>query len=110
MESYVELERLEKLISRLENLINLRYFELKELLMATQGDIDAMTQAISDLKAELANDVTNIQNEINTLESDGVNVTALQAAVSDLTSTVNTVNTIAPAPGGGSSSSSSASV
>jgi len=101
---------IERRLEMLENLINLRFYQLKEIAVATQGDIDAITQALTDLQAELANDVTNIQNEINTLESDGVNVTALQAAVSNLTNTVNTVNTIAPAPGGGSSSSSSASV
>lgn len=83
---------------RLENLIKNEFREIKEILMASQADIDAVTQALTDLQSQLTNDVTNIQNEIASLQSQGIDVSGLQAEVANLTNTVNTVNTIAPAP------------
>lgn len=102
---------------RLENLIDRRTFDvldvlkkLEKTMAATQADIDAITQALNALQVELTTDVQAIQSEIATLEAQGVDVTSLQAALGNLTGTVNTVNTIAPVvtppPAGGSSSSS----
>lgn len=68
--------------------------------MSTQADVDALTQQVSGLQANLTADVTNIQNEITALQSQpGANVldlSGLTAAVSSLSTTVDTAGQIAP--------------
>lgn len=88
--------------ARLTQLINRHYNQLKELLMATQADIDALTTEITnavntittDLQT-LGSDVTNVQAEITALQQQNptVDVTALQAAANQLDSTVTSLGT-----------------
>ncbi len=80
--------------------IDQRFDQLEELMTAAQSDIDALTTAVTAAVDALQTDVTAIQAEIAALQAahPGVDVTALQAAVGSLTSTVTSVGALAPAP------------
>jgi hypothetical protein len=98
-------------IERIENLINLRFAELavritklKELIVTTAGntqaDVDALTTAVGQLSDQLTTDVANIDAEIAALQAanPGLDLSNLQAAVTNLTGTVSNVTAIAPTP------------
>lgn len=75
--------------------------EIKEMLVATQADVDALTGAVNTLVTTLAGDVTAINGEIAKLESQiagggSVDLSGLQAAVKALSSTVDTATAIVP--------------
>jgi cob(I)alamin adenosyltransferase len=85
-------------VSHLARIVTEQYQSLRSLIMATQGDIDALTaqvtSALTDINTQVSNlgtDVTNIQTEITTLEgqvSTGtVDLTGLQSAAAQLATT-----------------------
>ena len=65
--------------------------------MATQADIDALTAQLGTLKDTLTADDAAIQTEIANLQAQGVDTTALQAAVSDLSTVVDATSALVPA-------------
>jgi hypothetical protein len=75
--------------------------EMRERLMATQADVDALTQKVSDLGTALASDVTAITDEIAALQSanPSLDLSALSSAVDGLSTNVDAVTAI---PGDGS--------
>lgn len=87
------------------------FAQLKEILMATQADIDAVTAQLADFQTQitgnvsaLAADVTAIQAELANVPA-GVDISGLQAAaaslatnVGNLGTTVGTVSALVPAP------------
>jgi hypothetical protein len=83
-----------------ESHIDHRFDTLESMMTAAQSDIDALTTAVGSAVTALEADVTSIQAEITALKAanPGVNITALQTAVSGLTSTVSSVGALAPAP------------
>lgn len=83
----------------LRNLINTRFDELKEILMATQAEIDAVTAQLADFQTQitgnvsaLAADVTAIQAELANVPA-GVDISGLQAAAASLATNVGNLGT-----------------
>jgi hypothetical protein len=89
--------RLPRWYSALSFLINHRFDEIERLLMATQGDIDAITAQLTMLATELAADDSAIQAAIAGIAAQGVDVTALRAAVDGLSATVDATTALVPA-------------
>ncbi len=67
-------------------------------MAASQADIDAITTGLQGLSSALSDDTAAIQQEIQTLAAQGVDVSGLQAAVSDLSGKVDGVTALVPAP------------
>lgn len=77
------------------------------ILLATQADIDALTNALAQLQAELTADDGAIQAELAKLSqaNPSVDLTGLQSAVSNLSTQVqNTTALVPPATGTGTGS------
>lgn len=83
---------------RLARLVTNQYESLKGLIMSTQADVDALTAQVTTMQTNLAAGVAAIQAEISSLQTKGVDVTNLQAAVNQLSATVDSADAIAPAP------------
>ena len=84
-------------LTRLEHAVRAGFFRMEMMMAASQADVDALTNAISDLKNRLVADDSAIQSEIATLQAQGVDVSGLQAAVSDLSSAVDATDALVPA-------------
>lgn len=80
----------------LPKLMTEQYESLKERIMSTQADVDALTAQVTTMQTALAAGVAAIQAEISALPA-AVDVTALQAAVNALSTTVNEADAIPPA-------------
>lgn len=85
----------------LRNWLRNQFDQVKEILMATQADVDALTTAVTGFQSALAQDVANINNEIQVLQQQiaaggTVDLTALQAAVAAMGNTVAAAGQIAP--------------
>lgn len=85
----------------LRSLITNGFHEMRGLIMSAQDDVDALTTAVTNLSSALATDVTNINSEIAALEAQiaggqPVNLASLQAAVANLSGTVDTATAIVP--------------
>lgn len=65
---------------------------------ATQQDIDNLTTQITQVATDLSGAQSKLQAEIDSLANQGVNVTALQAAVAPLDAAVNTLGGLQPTP------------
>lgn len=79
-----------------ESDIDTRFDHLEELMAASQADIDALTSAVGNLSTELTADTSAIQTEIANLQAQGVDVSGLQSAVTDLSSKVDAVGALVP--------------
>lgn len=65
---------------------------------AHQSDIDALTAQINQVAGDLDVTRTRLQTEIDSLAGQGVDVTALQAAVAPLDDAVKSLGDIQPTP------------
>lgn len=81
---------------RLARLVTEQYESLRRLILSTQADVDALTAQVNTLETNLTAGVAAIQAEIASLQSAGVDVTALQAAVTALATTVDAADAIPP--------------
>jgi hypothetical protein len=68
------------------------------ILMATQAEVDALTAKLGDLGNTLKADDSAIQTEIARLQSQGVDTSALSAAVDSLAQDVDATTALVPAP------------
>ena len=69
---------------------------LTQMAHANQQDIDALTAAVNQVAADLATAQTTLQAEIDALAAQGVDVTALQAAVAPLDASVQALGALQP--------------
>lgn len=78
------------------------YAEFNERLskMATQEEVDAITNQVNQVATDVENARATLQSEIDSLSSanPGVDVSALQAAVAPLDSAVQSLGQIQPTP------------
>ncbi len=88
-------EVLERAVRRLTG----RDHRMEKLMAATQADVDAIATKLGDLKTSLTNADAGIQAEIDALKAanPAVDVTALQAAVNDLSGQVDATTALVPA-------------
>lgn len=91
------LSAIEAAIGRLSTDIRYRFSRLETAMSATQADVDAIATKLGDLKTALTADDAAIQQEIATLQGQGVDVSGLQAALNDLSSQVDATAALVPA-------------
>jgi hypothetical protein len=71
---------------------------LTKMADATQADIDALTAEVNQVATDLGDAQSKLQAEIDALAAQGVDVTALQAAVQPLDGAVQALGNIGPTP------------
>lgn len=71
--------------------------DLQEIKMS-QSDIDAQIVNLQGVTAQLGAAVTAIQQELTTLQTQGVDTSGLDAAVAQLDTAAQAVSALAPAP------------
>jgi hypothetical protein len=69
---------------------------ITQMAHANQQDIDALTAAVNQVATDLETAKTSLQAEIDALAAQGVDVTALQAAVAPLDSSVQALGALQP--------------
>lgn len=87
------------------DLINVRLNRLERLIMTSaQSEIDAFTDQLNTLREALTSDqsaiqakLTELEEEITTLQGQGVDTTALKAAADALSSEVDNISALVPA-------------
>jgi uncharacterized phage infection (PIP) family protein YhgE len=65
---------------------------------ATQADIDNLTSQVQQVATDLTDAQSKLQAEIDSLAGQGVDVTALQAAVAPLDTAVQALGNLQPTP------------
>lgn len=71
---------------------------ITQMASANQQDIDQLTTQVTQVATDLGNARNSLQAEIDSLAGQGVNVSALQAAVAPLDSAVQQLGQIQPTP------------
>jgi predicted nucleic acid-binding Zn-ribbon protein len=72
--------------------------EIKEIVMATQADVDAILTAVQQVEADIQTASDSIQTELNALanQNPSVDLSALQAEVSKLDPAVQALGALTP--------------
>lgn len=76
--------------------IDARFDTIERNQMSSQADVDALTTAVENLNTQLTAADSAIQQEISTLQGQGVDTTNLQSAVSDLSNAVAATQALVP--------------
>src|SRR5438309_9884094 len=96
---YVTRERLEEVIDRvIDHLV--QYINRRLSHMATQADVDALTQQVGQVASDLQSAQTQLQTEIDNIAAANPNLdlSALQSAIQPLDDSVKALGNLQPTP------------